>query len=181
MTAKRKSVRKVTGKTGARVGADAKASRKTSPGKAAKAKPAAKKYELKTKPTAVSVEAFIEGLENEGRRKDARTLVALMKKLTGARPKMWGPSIIGFGEYHYKYASGHEGDMCVTGFSPRAASLVIYVLPGFQRYESLLSQLGKHKHGKSCLYVNKLADIDMQVLEKLIAESYATARARHKS
>lgn len=143
------------------------------------AKKAAKKYELKTKPTAVSVEAFIEKVPNEVRRKDAKTLLALMKRVTGETPKMWGPSIIGFGRYHYKYESGHEGDMCMAGFSPRASALVVYLVPGFQKQEALLSRLGKHRHGKSCLYINRLEDVDMKVLERLVADSCAYMRKKY--
>jgi hypothetical protein len=134
---------------------------------------------MKTKPTAVRVENFIDAVPNESRKKDARTLLALMKKVTGEKPVMWGPSIIGFGSYHYKYESGREGDMCVAGFSPRAAAMVIYLLAGFEKNKALLARLGKHKHGKSCLYVSKLDDIDLGVLEKLIADSVAHVGARH--
>ncbi len=153
------------------------AAKKTPAKTAAKLKPDGKKYELKTKPTPVSVEDFIARVPNETRRRDAKTLVAIMKKLTGEKPKMWGPSIVGFGQYHYKYESGHEGDMPIAGFSPRATSLVVYVVPGL--YESMLPRLGKHKHGKSCLYVNKLEDVDLGVLEKIIAACLAETRARH--
>jgi len=157
--------------------ADPKAAAKTKPRKPAKA--AAKKYELKTKPTAVSVEAFIESVPNATRKKDAAALLALMKKVTGEKPRMWGPSIVGFGSYHYKYDSGHEGDMCMAGFSPRASALVVYLIPGFEKATALLARLGKHRHGKSCLYINRLEDVDMKVLERLISESCAQMRKKY--
>ena len=102
------------------------------------------------------------------RREDARTLLALMSRITGWEAKMWGPSMIGFGEYHYRYESGREGDFLRTGFSPRKTGMVVYILPGYQDYSDRLSRLGKHKLGKSCLYINKLADIDLSVLEELV-------------
>ncbi|NWG71378.1 MAG: DUF1801 domain-containing protein [Parvularculaceae bacterium] len=143
------------------------------------AKSASEKSGAKTKPTAVSVEAFIDKVPNETRRKDAKTLLALMKKVTGEKPVMWGSSIIGFGRYHYKYDSGREGDMCMTGFSPRSTSLVVYVLPGFARFEGLLKKLGKHRHGGSCLYINRLEDVDLPVLEKIVADAYAHMRKKY--
>lgn len=143
------------------------------------AKNPAKKSVIKTRPTAVSVDAFIEAVPNETRKKDAKTLLALMKKVTGEKPTMWGPSIIGFGSYHYKYESGREGDMCATGFSPRGSSLVLYILPGVAGYEPLLKKLGKHRHSVSCLYINKLADVDMKVLETLIADGWAHMRKKY--
>jgi hypothetical protein len=94
-----------------------------------------------------------------------------MKKITKEEPKMWGPSIIGFGSYHYKYASGREGDFFLTGFSPRKQSLTLYIISGFKRYDELMKKLGKHKTGSSCLYINKLEDVDMKVLKTLITES----------
>ena len=94
-----------------------------------------------------------------------------MKKITKEEPVMWGPSIIGFGSYHYKYESGREGDMCITGFSPRKQSLTLYIMPGFERYHDLMNKLGKYKTGKSCLYINKIEDVDLKVLKELISES----------
>jgi len=126
--------------------------------------------EQKTKPTGVSVSDFLDKVENEQVRDDCRKLVKLMKKITGYPPKMWGPSIVGFGSYHYKYESGHEGDACLTGFSPRKGNLTLYVMAGTQ-LESLLKKLGKHKASKACLYIKKLEDVDMNVLEKIIAGS----------
>ncbi len=122
----------------------------------------------KTRPNDTSVEAFIDAVDHTGRREDARILLELMRRVTGEEAVMWGLSIVGFGSYHYRYASGQEGDWPITGFSPRRQNLSIYIMPGFERYQDLLSRLGKHKTGKSCLYVNKLADVDMNVLEKLV-------------
>jgi hypothetical protein len=127
--------------------------------------------EVKTKETAASVEKFLDAVPDEQRRDDCYAVLSLMQKITKEKPKMWGASIVGFGSYHYKYDSGHEGDMCITGFSPRKQNLTLYILPGFERYELLMSKLGKYKTGKSCLYIKRLADIDEKVLEKLIAES----------
>ena len=129
--------------------------------------------EQKTKPTNASVEAFLEAIEPERRRRDAMALAGLMAKITGLEPTMWGPSMVGYGTYHYIYESGHSGTSLMTGFSPRKASLVVYVVPGFDGAAELLGRLGKHKTGKSCLYINKLADVNMQVLEELIRAGYA--------
>ena len=133
--------------------------------------------ELKTKATDASVEAFLHGVESEKKREDAFAILALMAEVTGEPPKLWGSSIIGFGSYHYKYASGHEGDACLTGFSPRKQNLVLYILAGFDQYDALLAKLGKYKTGKSCLYINKLADIDQTVLRELVSQSVAHMRA----
>ena len=129
------------------------------------------KYELKTKATPVRVNEFIEAVADEKQRGDAKTLTAMMERLSGHPPKMWGPSIIGFGQYHYKYASGHEGDMARIGFSPRKGNTVLYIADGFKEYADLMAQLGKHKTGKSCLYIKRLSDIDENVLEELCAQS----------
>ena len=123
--------------------------------------------ETKTKPTEVTVDSFIDAIENPVRREDAKGVRAMMERLTGEPARMWGPSIIGFGSYHYKYDSGHEGVSCRLGFSPRKAELVLYVLTGSDEQEAQLARLGKHKTGKSCLYVKKLADVDLGVLEDL--------------
>ena len=131
------------------------------------------KAENKTKKTKASVEEFLNGVEHEGKRQDSFTILEMMRDVTGLEPVMWGPSIVGFGSYHYKYASGREGDMPVTGFYPRKQSLTLYIMPGFDAYESLLDKLGKHKLGKSCLYINKLADVDLDVLRELVTESVA--------
>ena len=136
--------------------------------------------EIKTKPTEVSPAAFIDKVENEQRRKDGHELVTLMKKVTGKPAKMWGPSIVGFDKYHYKYASGHEGDMPITGFSPRKQSLVLYLGPGLED-KKLISRLGKHKMGKGCLYINKLDDVDRNVLLELVTKSVEKMRNLYPS
>ena len=135
--------------------------------------------ENKTKPTQQSVAAYIDALADPVKCADARALVKLMQRLTGEKPWMWGPSIIGFGSYHYTYESGREGDMPVACFSPRKAAIVLYGLMSGSGSEKLLAKLGKHTTGKGCLYVKKLADVDLKVLEELIAESVAAMRARH--
>ena len=128
--------------------------------------------ETKTKPTTVSVDAFIASVEKPVRRADAAAVREMMERVTGEPATMWGPSIIGFGRYHYRYESGHEGDAPRLGFSPRSANLVLYV-GGFAEYDELLAKLGKHKKSKACLYLNKLADVDMKVLEEIARRSYA--------
>src|SRR5580658_7350965 len=130
----------------------------------------------KTKPTELSVAAFIEALTDETKRADAKALVKLMQSATGEKPKMWGPSIIGFGTYHYKYESGREGDMPLVGFSPRKPATVLYGLRGAGDADKLLAKLGKHTTGKGCVYVKKLADVDAKVLESLVTKSVAAAR-----
>jgi len=127
-----------------------------------------KKNENKTKATDVDPRDFVAAVENKTRRGDAEVLLDFFARVTGMTAKMWGPSLIGYGSYHYKYESGREGDMLMTGFSPRKANLVFYIMPGYQDLSDQLARLGKHKIGKSCLYVNKLADIDMQVLEEIV-------------
>ena len=124
--------------------------------------------ELQTKATEVQVADFIAAVPDETRRKDAETLCAMMARLTGAEPKMWGPSIIGFGRYSYCYDSGRTGEMCRIGFSPRKAELVLYVLDGNADQSEVLGRLGKHKTGKGCLYLKKLADVDADVLEEIV-------------
>ena len=135
--------------------------------------------ENKTKATEASVDAFIEAVPDETRRTDARTILELMKRITGDEPRMWGPSIIGFGSYSYRYESGHGGEACRIGFSPRKAELVLYVLTGAADQSPLLARLGKHKTGKSCLYIKKLADVDMMVVEELVRTSVAHMDARY--
>ena len=137
------------------------------------------KYELKTRATPVSDDAFIETVADEGRRADARDLAAMMERLSGHPPRMWGPSIIGFGSYHYKYDSGHEGDMARIGFSPRKGNNVLYLADGFTGHAELLAKLGKHKTGKSCLYVGRLRDIDETVLENLCVQSLKYMAVRY--
>jgi hypothetical protein len=127
--------------------------------------------ENRTRPTGQSVAAFLRSVPDAERRSDCRTLVAMMKELTGADGRMWGPAIVGFGDYHYKYASGREGDWFLVGFSPRKTDLSIYVMAGLDGYAPHLARLGKHKTGKSCLYVKRLADIDLDVLRAILADS----------
>ena len=127
--------------------------------------------ELKTQPTNESVKDFIDGIADERRRRDCRTVMKIMKRVTKAAPKMWGSSIVGYGSYHYRYASGREGEWFTAGFSPRAQSLTLYIMSGFRQYASLLKKLGKHTTGKSCLYIKRLDDIDLEVLEELIERS----------
>jgi len=127
--------------------------------------------ELKTNKTQASVTQFLNGVANDTRRKDAKTVLKLMKEITGAKPRMWGPSIIGFGDYHYKYATGREGDWFLTGFSPRKEALTLYIMAGFTKYDPLMKTLGKYKTGKSCLYIKNLEDVDQKVLKQLIKES----------
>lgn len=130
----------------------------------------------KTRATNASVSAFIAAVENDTRRADAKALLKLMKDVTGWKPKLWGPTIIGFGAYHYTYESGHSGSICALGFSPRKASLVIYVAD-FPGKAGLLKSLGKHKGGlKQCLYINKLADVDVEVLRKILEGGLAQIR-----
>lgn len=140
--------------------------------------------ETKTKPTGITADEFIAAVEHPGKREDAAVLDALFRKVTGAEPRMWGPTIVGYGRYHYRYASGHEGDMCRAGFSPRKAkhSLYISCSCGGEReeaeFEALLARLGKHARGNGgCLYVNKLADVDLAVLEEMIALSWKSSFA----
>lgn len=130
--------------------------------------------ELKTKMTNSSVDKFIESISDFNTRNDCWTLLNMMKQITKVEPQMWGESIVGFGNYHYKYESGREGDWFITGFSPRKQNLTLYMMTGFDDYESLLKKLGKHKTGKSCLYIHKLDDVDINVLKELITKSYKT-------
>lgn len=129
----------------------------------------------KTKPTKLNVSTFIDAITDPSRRSDAKALVKLMQKAAGEKPKMWGPSIIGFGSYHYTYDSGREGDMPVVAFSPRKAATVLY---GLSDYEALLPKLGKHTRGKGCVYIKKLADVDLKVLETMAAKAVAGRRAK---
>jgi len=133
----------------------------------------------KTQATCESVEAFLNAVEHPVRREDGLRLNALFKRVTGWQPRMWGPTIVGYGEYHYRYESGREGDFLATGFSPRKASQSIYIMPGYQDYSAILARLGKHKIGKACLYVNKLSDIDEAVLEELIITGLKDLGARY--
>ncbi len=135
--------------------------------------------ELKTKQTDASVEAYLNAIEDVQRRSDCRAIADIMRRVTKHEPKMWGSSIVGFGSYHYRYASGHEGDACLAGFSSRKAEISLYLMPGLDAKQTLLAALGKHKAGKGCLYVKRLSDIDVRVLEKLIRESVAELRRRY--
>jgi len=130
------------------------------------------KSEPKTKPTAVEPKAYVEAVEHKTRREDGLVLLDFFDRITGLKPVMWGPSLIGYGRYKYEYESGHSGEMLLTGFSPRKANQVLYVMPGYRygQMEEKLSRLGKHKLGKSCLYINKLADVDMEVLEEIVRD-----------
>jgi len=127
--------------------------------------------ELKTKKTEQSVEAFLDNIADEQTREDCRVILNMMREATQSPPKMWGPAIVGFGDYHYKYASGREGDWFLAGFSPRKQNLSLYIMSGFSEYDELLKQLGKYKTGVSCLYVKRLADVDLSVLKKMIEMS----------
>jgi hypothetical protein len=135
--------------------------------------------ELKTRPTRASVKSFIDGVEDPQKRKDCREVQRIMTRVTGNRPKMWGDSIVGFGSYTYVYPTGRTGDWLLTGFSPRKQNLTLYIMAGFSRYERLLKKLGKHKTGKSCLYIKKLEDVDRDVLEELISESVKHLRKEY--
>ncbi len=139
------------------------------------------KAELKTKPTSVDPLDFVEALEHKTRRSDAKILLELFGRVTAMKPRMWGPSIIGYGRYAYKYESGREGEFLMTGFSPRKANLVIYIMPGYRDMSAKLERLGKHKLGRACLYINKLADIDLDVLEDMISEGLTSLRATHRT
>jgi hypothetical protein len=134
--------------------------------------------ELKTKKNDASVEDFLNSIENEKRRQDSFAVLELMKKITKQKPKMWGDSVVGFGSYHYKYESGRECDWFVTGFSPRKQNLTLYIMSGFAKYDELMSKLGKHKTGSSCLYIKRLEDINQDVLKELIEKSVEAVSKR---
>ena len=134
---------------------------------------------MKTIPNNKSVEAFLESIENEKRKSDSYVLLEILSEISRQKPVMWGESIIGFGSYHYRYDSGREGDMFLTGFSPRKQNLVIYVMNGCKTYEKELLKLGKHKTGSSCLYLNQLGKIDLNVLKTIIENSVAVMRKKY--
>jgi hypothetical protein len=138
--------------------------------------------ETKTKPTKVSVKGFIAKVPNDTRRKDAEALLELFEKVSGWKPKMWGPTIVGFGKYSYTYDSGHSGEMCVIGFSPRGSNLVIYggAYPDDPKAAAILKTLGKHKSSKACVYINKLSDVDTKALEKLLTYGLSNFRKTAK-
>lgn len=127
--------------------------------------------ENRTQPTGASVDEFIAAVENERRRHDARAVLELMRAVTGEEPVMWGDSIVGFGQYHYEYDSGREGDWFLAGFAPRKSNLVVYIMSGFPRHAELMQKLGKHRTGSSCLYISKLDDVDRDVLRDLVRRS----------
>lgn len=137
--------------------------------------------DLKTKPRKVSVPAFLKSVEHETRRRDAKVIKEMMTRITGEKPKIWGDTIVGFGSYHYKYESGREGDWMLTGFSPRKSAMSLYIMPGYGEFDEIISRLGKHKTGKACLYINKLKDIDMAVLEELVTKSVAWMRKKYST
>ena len=125
------------------------------------------------------VEGFLSSVDNPKRLADARVVMDMMARVTGEPARMWGTSLIGFGEYHYKYDSGREGDFFMTGLSPRKTALTVYIMPGFEPYDDLLSKLGKYKTGRSCLYINKLEDVDQAILEDLVKASYKDMQAMY--
>jgi hypothetical protein len=132
----------------------------------------------KTRATDNDVRTFLEAIEHPVRRADALVLDDLFRDVTGWAPKMWGPTIVGYGAYHYIYDSGREGDMCATGFSPRKANLSLYIMPGYQDFGEILERLGKHKTGVACLYINKLADVDLSVVGEIIRAGLVDLDAR---
>ena len=133
--------------------------------------------ELKTKRNDTSVEGFLNGIADERKRQEAFTILHLMQEVTGETPTMWGDTIVGFGSYHYKYASGREADWMLTCFSPRKQNLTVYIMAGFAQYDELMARLGKHATGSSCLYIKKLQDIDLTVLRELVSQSVAHMKA----
>jgi hypothetical protein len=135
---------------------------------------------VKTIENDASVTAFLDAVADEKKRADAYTVLEIMKKVTGQEAKMWGTSIVGFGSYNYKYESGREGDWLIAGFSPRKTALTLYIMAGFDEYDDLLGKLGKYKTGKSCLYVKKLADVDLKVLERLVRASVKAMKKKYK-
>jgi hypothetical protein len=136
-------------------------------------------YEVKTKPTEISVADFIAAVENPTRRADAETLCALFEEISGEPPKLWGASIIGFGSYHYRYDSGHEGDAPRLGFSPRKAQTVVYIMSGFKGQDGMLARIGKVKTSVSCMYVNRLDQIDLGILREMAVASLAQMREKY--
>jgi hypothetical protein len=134
----------------------------------------------KTKKTTKSVSAYIAAIKDEQKRADAKKLLALMKEVTGMKPALWGDSIVGFGEYHYKYASGRESDWPLTGFSARSQNFTVYIMPGFKEYGALLKKLGSHKHSVSCLYIKRLSDIHLPTLRRLVQVSVKEMKKMYK-
>lgn len=134
---------------------------------------------LKTQPTENDVEEFLNAIDDKHKREDSFKILDIMKNITGEEPKMWGSSIIGFGQYHYQYESGREGDWFLTGFSPRKQNFSLYIMAGFDNYDDLMSRMGKYKTGKSCLYIKRLEQIDLDILKELIKESVDYMRAKY--
>ena len=137
--------------------------------------------EPKTKPTGASVTEYIAAISDPGKRKEIKKIGAMMRRATGARAKLWGTSIVGYGRYHYEYASGRSGDWMLTGYAARKQALTVYIMPGFEPFENLLDKLGKYKTGRSCLYIKRLADVDEAVLEDLITQSVLLMRKRYEA
>jgi hypothetical protein len=137
--------------------------------------------EVKTKETTASVAQFLKGISDTQRREDCRAVAEIMRDVTGEEPKMWGSSIVGFGRYHYKYESGREGDWMITGFSPRKGDLTLYIMGGFESSPELMKKLGKYKTGKTCLYIKKLADVNIGVLRKLVTKSVKSMASQRVS
>ncbi len=135
--------------------------------------------ENKTQKTGASVAKFLASIKDETRRKDSVAVASLMKKVTGLKPEMWGPAIVGYGRYHYKYDSGREGDMPLVGFSPRNDALTLYLMAKFPGRDKLFAKLGKHKSRKACLYIKRLEDVDARVLENLIARTFAAMKKKY--
>ncbi len=133
----------------------------------------------KTTATRTSVTAFVSGIADADRRRDLKAVMAMLREITGKRPVMWGPSIVGYGRYHYRYDSGREGDFFTAGVSPRARNLTVYLMPGGKPYAALLKKLGKHRLGKSCLYINRLDDVDTGVLKELMTRAYKDMCAKY--
>ena len=137
--------------------------------------------ELKTKPTKESVKVFIDGIEDDQKRADARRVASMMRRATGSRAKMWGPSIVGYGTYKYENTKGKNNEWMLTGFSPRKQALTVYIMPGFSHFERLMAKLGKYKTGKSCLYIKRLSDVNEKVLEQLIGRSVQHMRKNYET
>ncbi len=135
--------------------------------------------DIKTKKTDESFVKFLNTVQDETKRKDCFAIAEMMKTISKCEPKMWGTAIIGFGSYHYKYESGHEGDMCMIGFSPRKQNITLYISGGINNHPELLEKLGKHKTSKGCLYINKLSDIDSEILKKLIKAAFTHMKNKH--
>ncbi len=139
------------------------------------------KAKNKTQKTELSPDDFVGAVSPEGKRDDCAAVMLMMCEVSGLTPKMWGPSIVGFGDYHYKYDSGREGDSFRIGFSPRAQNVTIYIMPGYQDFDDELPRLGKHKMGKSCLYIKRLSDVDESVLREMIVKGLALMEAKYPS